>query len=186
VSKNVSTLVAITTLGAGLIHLAVGAGAPFILLLIFVATGVAHMGWAVATLRADRIPAPTLFVAIALFPVAVWATTLVIGSAAALPLGPLAASSVLDFAAAAVVVAGLRTRKAGTVAASAAATAARARSTDTSTEHPWRFIGTLAASAAIVAGIVTPALSGTWAGQFAQPHGSHDVPALEIDEHAGH
>lgn len=174
-SKTVTTLVAVTTLGAGLVHLAVGAGAPLPLLAVFAAVGAAEIGWAVTVLRLDRIPMPRLFLGVSLLPLAVWAIALAVGAGSTLPPGPLAAASLLSIiVAVAVVVTTIRSSR-GPVDVR-----------DGREEHPWRFIGTLAASAAIVAGIVTPALSGTWAGQFAEPHGSHEIPGLEIEEHAGH
>ncbi|RUR03250.1 hypothetical protein [Labedella endophytica] len=186
-SKNLSVLVAIATLGSGLVLLAIGAGAPLPLLVVFVAIGVAELAWAVATLRTDRVPAPRIFLGVVLVPLAVWAASLALGAAASLPIGPLAAASALGVSVAAiVVVTQRRSREAGTRAGPPATGAVVDPAVDPTAEHPWRFIGTLAASAAIVAGIVTPALSGTWAGQYAVPHGSHEVPGLEIDEHGGH
>lgn len=175
-SKNLNTLVAVATLGAGLVHLAVGAGAPLPLLAVFVAVGVAEIGWALAVFRLERVPAPRAFLGVSLLSLAVWAVVIGLGAGSSLPVGPLAAASLLSVMVAVVVV--LTTVRSGRP------TVVSARAVDE--EHPWRFIGTLAASAAIVAGIVTPALSGTWAGQFAEPHGSHEIPGLEIDEHAGH
>ncbi|PSL37181.1 hypothetical protein CLV49_0788 [Labedella gwakjiensis] len=173
---NLNTLVAVATLGAGLVHLAVGAGSPLPLLAVFVAVGVAEIGWAVAVLRLERVPAARVFLGVLLLPLTVWTVVIGVGAGSSLPLGPLAAASLLTVAVAVVVVL--------TTVRSARTNVVPARAADE--EHPWRFIGTLAASAAIVAGIVTPALSGTWAGQFAEPHGSHDVPGLDIEEHAGH
>lgn len=172
-SRSMTVPVAVAILGAGLVHLAVGAGSPLPLIVVFVAVGIAELGWAGATLRADRVPAPRVFLAVSLVPVVTWAVSLATGMTPALPLGPLAAATALGFAAVAVVAVGLRGTR-------------PVPSGDPSAEHPWRFIGTLAASAAIVAGVVTPALSGTWAGQYAEPHGSHGIPGLVVDEHAGH
>ena len=175
-SRNISSLVAVFGLGIGLVHLAVGAGSPLPFFIVFVASGAAELVWAVLTLVMSRVPAPRAFVAVTLLPVAFWAVSIALGLGALLPLGPLAAASALAVVTAAVVVVSLRR-----------AAAAGEPRTDDADEHPWRFIGTLAASAAIVSALVTPALSGTWAGQFAVPHGSHDVPGPAItDEHDGH
>lgn len=205
-SKTVSTFVAVGTLGAGLVHLAVGAGAPLPLLAVFVAIGVAEAGWAVAILREERIPAPGPFLGVVLAPVAVWAAAVASGAAASLPTGPLAAASLLGGVSAALVAVARRRagsrRQAGSHRAAESHRAAQSHRSDdeataehpdattqrrdATTENPWRFIAALTVSAAIVAGIVTPALSGTWAGRFAEPHGTHGIPGLDIDEHEGH
>jgi hypothetical protein len=184
---------AVAMLGAGLVLLAVGAGAPLALLLAFAGAGVAHLVWAVVLLRVDSVPAPRLLAATALAPLALWAAAIAAGGAAQLPLGPLAAASVLGLACALVVVTGLRRAHGATRTATGVNTDGvhtDGANTDgvsgPTDEHPWRVIATIAASAAIVAGIVTPALAGTWAGQYAEPHGSHDIPGLEVEEHGGH
>jgi hypothetical protein len=169
---------AVAMLGAGLVLLAVGAGAPLALLLLFAGVGVTHLVWAVVLLRADDVPAPRLLAATALAPIALWVGAIVVGGAADLPLGPLAAASALGLACALAVVIGLRRARRATGAATG--------TSESAVEPPWRVIATLAASAAIVAGIVTPALAGTWAGQYAVPHGSHEIPGLEVEEHGGH
>lgn len=182
-TRNISILVAVSGLGAGLVHLAVGAGSPLPFFLFFVAVGAAELAWAVAIFIRGRIPAPVAFVAVTLAPVVVWAGSVAVGLAGALPLGPLAAASLLSVAMAGVTLFSLRRRS---PLVSATATASNPASADTA-EHPWRFIGTLVAASAIVAAIVTPALSGTHAGQYAVPHGTHGVPGLEItEEHSGH
>jgi hypothetical protein len=188
VSRNISSLVAVTGLGTALIHLAVGAGSPLPFLIIFVAFGVSELAWSVATFLLGRVPAPRAFVIVTLAPVVVWAASVTLGVAGILPLGPLAAASLLGVAAAGVVLFSLRRAGAREAIAQPSDSSVTADSGNTadSGEHPWRFIGTLAASAAIIAGIVTPALSGTHAGQYAVPHGTHGDLGIEVDEHSGH
>jgi hypothetical protein len=186
VSRNISSLVAVTGLGTALIHLAVGAGSPLPFLIVFVAFGVCELAWSVATFLHGPVPAPRAFVIVTLAPVVVWAASVTLGVAGILPVGPLAAASLLGVAAAGVVLFSLRRAGARDVRENRTDSADTAVNTADSGEHPWRFIGTLAASAAIIAGIVTPALSGTHAGQYAVPHGTHGDLGVEVDEHSGH
>ncbi|RWZ51078.1 hypothetical protein ELQ90_09805 [Labedella phragmitis] len=179
-SRNISTMVAVSGLGTGLVHLAVGAGSPPPFFIVFVLAGIVGMVWAMLTLVRGRVLAPRTFAIVTLLPVAFWAASIALGVGGLLPLGPLAAASALGVISAGVVLFSLR-RPAEPERSTTAA------GTTSGEEHPWRFIGSLAASAAIVAALVTPALSGTWAGQFAVPHGSHDIPGPAIeDEHGGH
>ncbi|RWZ59225.1 hypothetical protein ELQ92_13240 [Labedella populi] len=181
-SRNISSMVAVFGLGAGLVHLAVGAGSPLPFFIVFVLVGVAESAWAVLTFVKGRVPAPRSFAILTLLPVAFWAASIALGVGGLLPLGPLAAASVLGVVAAGAVLFSIRRRT--STPPRAGVPAAATRDAD---EHPWRFIGALAASAALVAALVTPALSGTWAGQFAVPHGSHDVPGPAIEDgHGGH
>ena len=178
-SRNISSVVAVFGLGTGLVHLAVGAGSPPPFFVVFVLAGVVETVWAALTFLKGRAPAPRSFAIITLLPIAFWAASIALGVGGLLPLGPLAAASALGVISAGVVLFSLRRRDDDAGSA--------VRASDESEEHPWRFIGTLAASAAIVAALVTPALSGTYAGQFAVPHGSHDIPGPAIeDEHDGH
>jgi hypothetical protein len=178
-------MVAVSGLGTGLVHLAVGAGSPPPFFIVFVLAGSVGMVWAMLTLVRGRVPAPRAFAIVTLLPVAFWAASIALGVGGLLPLGPLAAASALGVISAGVVLFSLRRRsEAESLEPVRSTTDARATAGE---EHPWRFIGSLAASAAIVAALVTPALSGTWAGQFAVPHGSHDLPGPAIeDEHGGH
>lgn len=179
-SRNISSMVAVFGLGTGLVHLAVGAGSPPPFFIVFVLAGVVEIVWAATSFLRGRVPAPRSFAIVTLLPVAFWAASIALGIGGLLPLGPLAAASALGVVSAGVVLFSLR-RPAD------AAPSPATDSSEVSDEHPWRFIGSLAASAAIVAALVTPALSGTYAGQFAVPHGSHDIPGPAIeDEHGGH
>jgi hypothetical protein len=172
-------MVAVFGLGTGLVHLAVGAGSPPPFFIVFVLAGAVETVWAALTFLKGRAPAPRSFAIVTLLPVAFWAASIALGVGGLLPLGPLAAASALGVISAGVVLFSLRRRQ--------DEVAPTARASDGSDEHPWRFIGSLAASAAIVAALVTPALSGTYAGQFAVPHGSHGIPGPAIeDEHGGH
>jgi hypothetical protein len=179
-------MVAVSGLGTGLVHLAVGAGSPPPFFIVFVLAGSVGMVWAMLTLVRGRVPAPRAFAIVTLLPVAFWAASIALGVGGLLPLGPLAAASALGVISAGVVLFSLRRRSESEPLSEPERSTTEARITS-GEEHPWRFIGSLAASAAIVAALVTPALSGTWAGQFAVPHGSHDLPGPAIeDEHDAH
>ncbi|MFT2690562.1 hypothetical protein [Clavibacter zhangzhiyongii] len=217
---------ALAALGAALIHLAVGAGAPPAVMAALLVIGVAEGAWAVAVLRSDRLPAASWAVVGALVPVAGWAllvTAAVVMSApgitSGLPAIPMLAATLLDLVVAAVVGRHLRSRaeseaeavctaveaslpadialvgsgdpRPSAVASPPAAVPAPA-ATATATVEPeatgGRYLVGVLVGAFVVAGLVTPALSLTHAGEFAVPHGQHST--LDLDgiegEHGGH
>jgi len=185
VAPAIRLLLAFSALGAGLIHLAVGAGAPFPLWVLLVGFGIAELGWAVATLYTGRIVLPRLTLGGSLVPVAVWAATATLGSglgvsaqATGLPLFPMFIASLFNIFLAATL-------------------AVLARNAANSTRRPlapekpagWKFATALVLGGVIFSGLTTPALAATNAGLYAVPHGSHSIPALEFlesDSHAGH
>ncbi|MDQ1531212.1 MAG: hypothetical protein QOE37_1317, partial [Microbacteriaceae bacterium] len=57
-STLLRTWIGLAALGAGCIHLAVAAGAPFAVLLGFSVLGTAELAWAVAALARPAIPLP--------------------------------------------------------------------------------------------------------------------------------
>lgn len=167
---------ALAAIGAGTIHLAVGAGAPVLLAIVLVGFGIAELGWGVATLARGRFVAasPALFGA--LIPVLVWAATATLGSGlgltastVGLPLHPMLVASLFNlFLAGSLAV--LR-RPSGT---SGRVTDAGSRPTaDASPAQGWRFIAALILGGVLFSGLTTPALAATEAGTVAVPHGSH-------------
>lgn len=169
---------AMCAIGAALIHLAVGAGAPLPLSIILVGLGIAELGWGVVTLIRGRTVARDATIGLALVPVIVWGATAILGSGlgvsagqAGLPFYPMAVASAF-----------------GTVLSGALAIDRRRdsnRATDlaaasirTSVELPtWRFLAALMIGSLLFSGLTTSALAGTKAGEHAVPHGTHSVPA---------
>jgi hypothetical protein len=166
------SLMALAALGAGLIHLAVAAGSPLAAAILLGALGIGELGWGLAVLSRGRVLAPTAALISSLAPVALWgllATVRVAGGLSSLtdfvPLGPLAAASVLSIALALLLAVERRSRK------------ARRQSTALASEpaRPGRFLLGMLLGAMAVAGVVTPALAATNAGTYAVPHGEHQT-----------
>lgn len=175
------SVMALASLGVGLVHLAVGAGSPLFPAILLVGFGVAELGWGVALLARGRIVLPRLALPLALTPVALWGldvtATVAIGGTgmtASLPFGPMAAASLLSL----FLGAGLALARRQALAPQPAASPAR----------PGRYLLGMGLGAVLVAGLVTPALAGTNAGTEAVPHGEHDIssPEEEPASHSGH
>ena len=169
---------AMAAIGAALIHLAVGAGAPLPLAIILVGLGIAELGWGVVTLIRGRIVARDAAIALALVPVFVWGATAILGSGlgvaadeTGLPFYPMAVASLFG-----IVLSGtlaIHRRRDSTRTTDAAATRLR-----TPTELPaWGFLAALMVGSLLFSGLTTTALSATKAGEHAVPHGTHSVPA---------
>ena len=106
---------AVASLGAGLLHLATGAGAALPALVALVIFGAAEVSWAVACLARDRAPVASFAVYAALLPVGCWAAVATAGATfgvspafAALPAFPLFVASALDVAVALTLVVSIR------------------------------------------------------------------------------
>ncbi|TFD08600.1 hypothetical protein E3T26_15385 [Cryobacterium sp. TMT1-21] len=164
---------AFAALGAGTIHLAVGAGAPLPLAILFAGVGAAEIGWGVATLVRGRVLVADLAVVGALIPVFVWGATATLRSgfglpadAAGLPVFPMAVATLFSvFVALSLAVARRR---------------AASESAATGTPQGRRFLAALALGGLLVSGLTTPALAATDAGAHAVPHGSHSEPAHAV------
>jgi hypothetical protein len=164
---------AMAALGAGLIHLAVAASAPAVLLVAFMVVGIAEILWSVLTLARSRYMLPRLYPLLALVPLAIWALGVFSGvESTVLPPMSLALATVLSLL------------SAGFVAVST-----RRGSADESTREPTAgrtLVGFLVGAFAMAA-IALPALGQTSAGIAASqgPHAHHstvDVP----EGHTGH
>src|SRR3954452_14232196 len=114
----VRTWLGLAALGAGLIHLAVAAGAPPALLAAFAVLGAAEVAWGATALARRTVPVPRSALAGAMVPTLVWVGLLFAGAdsahgaahasgvhpvgtvalAATLPVGPMLAGSLLDLA----------------------------------------------------------------------------------------
>lgn len=167
----VRTWLGFAALGAGLIHLAVAAGAPPLLLAAFAALGAAEVAWGVAALARRTVPGPRTALAAATLPTLLWVGLLLADAgavhgaahaagvhrsggpeAAALPVGPMLAGSLLDLAVAAVLA--VRLRRAGP---------------DVPSPEPgvWAYLAGVLGGAGAIFAITSVALGGTAVGQSA-------------------
>ena len=161
---------AFAAIGAGTIHLAVGASAPVLLSVILVALGVAELGWGVATLVRGRYLMPNQALIGALLPLVVWAVAAGLGSTSAvpadvtvLPVFPMTVATLFGLFVA------------GSLAVTRRGSGRRGRVSDGGVEaapQRWRFLAALTLGGVLVSGLTTPALAATDAGTQAVPHGS--------------
>ncbi len=157
---------AVASLGAGLLHLATGAGSALPALVALVIFGVAEVAWSVACLARDRVPLARSAVYVALLPVGCWAATATAGATfgvspalAALPAFPLFVASALDVSIAMTLA--VRVRRAGTADGR---TRIASRASVPSVAPTARFVAALILSAAAVTLVTVPALGATGAG----------------------
>ncbi|WP_210479960.1 hypothetical protein [Naasia sp. SYSU D00948] len=170
--------IAFAALGAGLIHLAVAAGAPPVLLAVFLVLGAAEIAWCVATMVTSRFPLRQLALVGSLLPLVAWASALVLGDAVGatvenLPPVALASATLLDVVVGVAMAVSLR-RSPDASPLPAAEPAAG-----------WTVLG-LTAGALVMSALTLPALGQTQAGIDAMngPHGhGHSV---EVPGDAGH
>jgi hypothetical protein len=245
VSLLIRHWLALAALGAALIHLAVGAGSPPAAMVALLVIGLAELAWAIAVLRADRLPIASAAAVGALVPVAGWAllvsAAVVLdapGITSGIPALPMLAATLLDLVVAAVIGRHLRSRAetdaeavctavesalpadvalvgsgsgsrrpaepaavpsgpASARAAAATTPSSASAAASTAADAPAdarpegtdrRYLVGVLAGAFVVAGLVTPALSLTHAGENAVPHGQHSSVDLDgiQDEHPGH
>lgn len=168
-------------LGAGLIHIAVAAGAPLGVLVPLTALGAAELVWGIAALRLGRMPlvrtALTIGVVatlgglvLALFDLMAWI--------------PLMSSSLMLLAIAGAAAVRLRRGARGIhdPGTDARGTDARGADVDASVRSSapvGRSLIGIVAGALLVSALTTPALAQTHAGDYAIPHG-------EMSGHHGH
>jgi hypothetical protein len=167
-------------LGAGLVQLALAAGAGGTVGGLLAAAGAAGLGWGVLSLRAGRalVPGLVLGTGAALL---VSAGVLVgsgLAETADVPVGPLLAASVFT-----IVVAGhcavlVRVRARHARAGRSDATTPRAAAVDERLPLVGLVVGAL-----LVAGLATPALAATEAGRLAVPHGEHGGRSVTDHRH---
>lgn len=161
----IRTWLGLAALGAGLVHLAVAAGSPLVLLVPLVLVGAAELAWGVAALAGERIPWPRAALAGATLVIAGWVAALVLAAgsmsnmggmgtrSAALPALPMLGGAVLDLTCAAGLAVALRrgTRRPGRA------------------PGVWSYLGGVAAGAALVAGITSASLGATPLGALGMP-----------------
>ena len=178
------SVMALASLGVGLVHLAVGAGSPLFPAILLVGFGIAELGWGIAILARGRIILPRVALPLSLAPVALWGLDVTAGIAlgsssmtAALPFGPMLAASALSLFIGLSLAVNRRR-----------AESPRARRTTATVTRPGRYLLGMTCGAALVAGLVTPALAGTNAGSRAVPHGEHGTTIVtdESPSHQGH
>ena len=163
-STLLRTWIGLAALGAGCIHLAVAAGAPFAVLLGFSVLGTAELAWAVAALARPAIPLPRIAFAVAVTAVALEVAVLLLpaagahhgaghhlGAAAPVPGLPMLGAALLDLAVAAVLAGGLRRRREPTEAF----------------PPVWGYLAGVAAGAGVVAALTSASLGGTAVGALA-------------------
>lgn len=153
-------------LGAGLVHLAEVRTHLDLNLVhgsFFVAVGAAQVGVGLMSM-ARRVPAPRVVVAGQLAVLAVWALSRTVG----LPVGP-EASTAEAVGRADLLAVGL-----GLVAVTSILVGNRAvADAGRRVVRPARYLAAVGAGAVLVAGLTTPALAATEAGEHARPHGHH-------------
>jgi hypothetical protein len=175
----VRTWLGLAAMGAGLIHLAIAAGAQPVLLLALAALGAAELAWGITALARSTVPLPRMALAGAMLPTVLWVGLLLAGAGNAheaahvaglhtasaapalgtdLPVGSMLAGSVLDLAVAAVLAVRLR----------------RARP-DSPGREPgvWTYLGGVVAGAGVVFALTSAALGGTAIGQSAMHSMGH-------------
>ena len=170
--------------GGGLVLLALAAGAGGTAGGVLVAAGIAGLGWGVLSLHAGRaiVPATALGVSVALLVGAgvVVGTGLAPNSGVAV--GPLVAASVFI-----AVVAGHTAVVVRRRARTTRPDPDRLESTDAAPRAAVDgrlSLAGLVAGALLVAGLATPALAATEAGELAVPHGEHGTSVTDAD-HGG-
>lgn len=174
----------LAAVGAGLVLLAVAAGAGGIVQPVTAVLGVAALAWSVVALRAGRLVAPTVvLVACSVFLVGAGALVATgwVGRAD-VAAGPLVAASVFIVVVAASCALVLRRER---VTAIAPARAARPDGSPMTGFDRRSLIG-LVAGAALVAALATPALAATPAGGQAVPHGEHREHSDSGEQPGGH
>ncbi|MCU1570312.1 MAG: hypothetical protein JWR33_1053 [Naasia sp.] len=169
--------IAFAALGAGLVHLAVAAGAPPLLLVVFSLLGLAELAWFAAALRLSHFPVRRLALVGSLLALVIWAAAVLAGGGIGvtvdnLPPFALASASALDVVVAVTMAVSLRRapRLPGDV--------------DVEPRAGRLLLGVLA-GAALMTAVALPALGQTEAGIAALggPHAHHqDLPT----GHTGH
>jgi lysylphosphatidylglycerol synthetase-like protein (DUF2156 family) len=189
----------LAALGAGLVLLALAAGAGGMMQPAFVVVGVAALGWGVLALRAGRVIAPSVVLVVAAASLVGAGAAVATGTAAMTDVvpGPLAAASVFTVVVAFAAGLALRARRgpasAGRAPSAAdpvarGASAANISGPGSGSSETSAVLGLLV-GAVLVAALAAPALAATEAGQDAVPHGSHrpgEQLPLDVDEPGGH
>jgi hypothetical protein len=174
------TWLAMAAIAAGLIHVALGAGAPPVLAVPLIGIALAEMAWGVTTVVKDRIPVPAPALAGALAPVGLWAAVILAASVSGspelltpLPFLAMGSATLFDlFLACVLAVQRRRTTRAGNGTLSPAEATAVPQAATSAEPGVGRYLLGVLAGAAVMSALTTPALANTHAGQSAVPHGT--------------
>jgi len=160
----IRTWLGLAALGAGIVHLAVAAGAPLVATLLLSLIGALEVAWGVTALAREQVPVPRIALAGAVLAVAGWVVVLLLGAGAmshmagmssgagiALPVLPMLGAAALDLA----------------CAASLAVVVRRGRPAVVRQPGVWPYLGGVVAGAAVVAGITSACLGATPVGALA-------------------
>lgn len=162
----IRTWLGLAALGAGLVHLAVAAGAAPLQAALLVLIGAAEVVWGVTALARETVPVPRVALAGAALTVVAWVAVLLLGAGSmahmagmgdtstagsGLPALSMLGAAVLDLACAAALAVVIR----------------RGRPRTTKQPGVWSYLGGVVAGAAIVAGITSASLGGTPVGALA-------------------
>lgn len=173
------TWLAMAAIGAGLIHVALGAGAPLVLAVPLVAIAAAEVLWGVLAVLRDRVYFPTVALFGALAPIGLWALLITAASVAGAPelLAPMpflamGSATLFDLFIAGVLA--VRRRRAARVTGSSVPAREPAPAAEAAPAEPsvGRYLIGVLAGACVVSALTTPALANTHAGQYAVPHGT--------------
>jgi hypothetical protein len=179
------TWLAMAAIGAGLIHVALGAGAPPVLAVPLISIAAAEVVWGALTVLKDRVFTPTAALAGALAPIGLWVLLITAASVSGAPelLSPLpflamGSATLFDlFLAGVLAVQRRRAMRAGDPAsparnANANSDADAEPNRGAAEPSVGRYLLGVLAGACVVSALTTPALANTHAGQSAVPHGT--------------
>jgi len=174
------TWLAMAAIAAGLIHVALGAGAPLVLAVPLVGIALAEMVWGVTTVVRDRIPVPAVALVGALAPIGLWTAVILAASVGGAPelLTPLpflamgSATLFNLFLACVLAVQRRRATRAGDGFRSPVEVTAVSQAASPAEPSVGRYLLGVLAGAAVMSALTTPALANTHAGQSAVPHGT--------------
>ncbi|MGN6742323.1 MAG: hypothetical protein ACTHJL_03365 [Amnibacterium sp.] len=167
----IRTWLGLAALGAGLVHLAVAAGASPVQTALLVLVGGAEAVWGVTALAREQVPIPRDALGGAAVAVLAWVAVLVLGAgsiaampgmaaraaAPGLPALPMLGAAVLDLA----------------CAAALAVVVRRGRPREQRRPGVWSYLGGVVAGAAVVAGITSASLGATPVGALAMQGMGH-------------
>jgi hypothetical protein len=155
-------------LGAGLIHLALVIGSPLSVGIPLLIVGVAEFAWGVLAFTTVEIPFGRVARIAALAPILGWVVLLLVGGGTGYGVRvlPMLVASLLDLAVAITITLMLR----------------RPADAEPRTLRAGPYLLGLGLGALVVAALTTPALAATEAGEFAQPHGTHEETPYDLPE----
>jgi hypothetical protein len=171
VATLIRTWLGLGALGAGLVHVAVAAGAPLAALVPLAVLGAAEVVWGVAALAGRHVPLPRIALGVAAVAVLAVVAVLVLGAGAMAHMPAMAASGTLDGAPAVPMLGAAVLELA--CAAALAVVLRRGRRIEGRQPGVWPYLGGVAAGAAVVAGITSASLGATSVGAIAMQGMGH-------------